>query len=272
MVKKQVKLPNKSKSKKSRSMKKSQRGGTSNACTLPYASQTPQYAGIGSSNVHNTNPQASLDLDNKFAGYGGPVPLGSSILGGGGSCGDEGVGTSNPKNQTFKEYLNNMDANLSSVTGGSSCSQNKPSPNSKPNSKQRGSGYSSDPSECIGGQQVYKAYDDSSPPALINGQLMFGSPDQPVCGSGAVSGGARRRLRKKSKNHKNSKKHKKSKSNKTNKKRKTQKGGDFNTLHSSKPAEYSTAFNGQPGVFKYPDDMTGRSFEGRQPNYGPDTI
>ena len=288
MVKKQVKLPNKSKSKKSRSMKKSQSGGTSNACTLPYSSQTPQYSGIGTSNIHNTNPQASLDLDNKFAGYGGPVPLGSSILGGGGSCSDEGVGTGSPKENTFKQYLTNMDANLSSITGGSSCSQNKPSPNSKPNSKQRGSGYSSDPSEFIGGQQVYKAYDDSSPPALINGQLIFGSPDQPVCGSGAISGGARR-LRKKSKNGNNKSKKNKNGNNKSkksknrnnkskksknrNKKRKTQKGGsDFNTLHSSKPAEYTTAFNGQPGVFKYPDDMTGRSFEGRQPNYGPDTI
>lgn len=251
----------KSNSKKSRSMKKSQRGGTSNSCTLPYSNQTPQYGGIGTSNLHNTNPQASLDLDNKFMGYGGPVPFGSSIVGGG-TCGNEGVGTKNPKSETFKQYLTNMDANLSSITGGYS-SNNKPSPNSKPNSKpkrrskQRGSGYTSEVSEYVGGQPVYKAYDDNSPPALINGQLIFGSPDQPVCGSGAVKGGGRR-SNKKSKSHK---------------KRKTQKGGsDFTTSHSSKPAEYSSAFNGEPGFFKYPDDMTGRSFEGKQPNYGPNDI
>lgn len=250
-----------------------QSGGTSSSCTLPYSSQTPKYSGIGTSNLHNTNPQASLDLDNKFMGYGGPVPLGSSIVGGGncstrknksnrkykggGSCGSEGVGTGSPKNQTFKEYLSNLDANLSSVTGGSST----PSPNSKPN--QIGSGYTSDPSEFIGGKPVYKAYDDNSPPAIINGGLVFGSPDQPVCGTGAIKGGARR-LRKGSKKNKSSKKNKKSKS---------QKGGsDFITARSSKPADYSTAYSGEPGYFKYPDDMSGRSFEARQPVWGVNGI
>ena len=252
--------------------KQTQQGGTSSSCTLPYSIQTPKYSGIGTSNLHNTNPQASLDLDNKFMGYGGPIPLGSSIVGGGNcgtrknksnrkhkggsSCGSEGVGTGSPKNQTFKEYLNNLDANLSSVTGGSST----PSPNSKPN--QIGSGYSSDPSEFIGGKPVYKAYDDNSPPAIINGGLVFGSPDQPVCGSGVISGGARR-LCKRSKKNKSSNKNKKSKS---------QKGGDFTTSRISKPADYSTAYNGESGYFKYPDDMTGRSFEARQPNWGVNGI
>ena len=206
MVKKQSKLSRKSKSKKSRSMKKSQRGGNSaaNACTLQYSTGSPQYGGIGSSNLHNTNPQASLDLDNKFMGYGGPLPLGSSIVGGGSrkknkkrmsknksnrkykggsNCGDEGVGTSRPKNETFKQYLENLDTNLSSFTGGS------PIPNSKPNAIQKGAGYSSDPSsEFIGGQPVIRPYDDNSPPALINGSLIFGSPDQPVCGPAAIVG------------------------------------------------------------------------------------
>jgi hypothetical protein len=301
MVKKQSKLSRKSKSKKSRSMKKSQRGGTSSACTLQYAKGgSPKYGGIGTSNLHNTNPQASLDLDNKFMGYGGPVPLGSSIVGGsrknnkkrlskskskrksnrkykgGSSCSSEGVGTSSPKSQTFKQYLTNIDNNLSSVTGGSQMNNLESNPmnnlesnpmnnlqsnsmNSlKSNNKQVGSGYTSDPSEFIGGQPVHKAYEDNSPPALIAGKLIFGSPDQPVCGIGAIAGGSRRR-----KSMKKSKKNKKSK---------TQRGGEFLSLSSSKPADFSSAFNGEPGYFKYPDDMSGRSFTGKQPVWGANEI
>ena len=273
MVKKQSKLSRKSKSKKSRSMKKSQRGGTSSACTLQYAKGgSPKYGGIGTSNLHNTNPQASLDLDNKFMGYGGPLPLGSSIVGGsrknnkkrlsksksnrkykgGSSCSSEGVGTSSPKNQTFKQYMTNLENNLNSVTGGS------PMHNLQSNNKQVGSGYTTDPTEFIGGQPVHKAYEDNSPPALINGKLMFGSPDQPICGSGAIVGGSRRR-----KSMKKSKKSKKSK---------TQRGGEFLSLSSSKPADYSVAFNGEPGYFKYPDNMTERSFNGKQPIWGTNEI
>ena len=98
--KKKSSLKNKSKSRQSK--RKNQRGGT-NACALPYNNDQMKFTSGGAeSNIHNTNPQASLDLDNKFMGYGGPVPLGSSIVGGG-QCGDEGVGTSSPKSETFKE-------------------------------------------------------------------------------------------------------------------------------------------------------------------------
>ena len=277
MVKKQVKLSGKSK--KNKSMKKLQRGGKSSACVLPYSTSSPKYGDIGDSNIHNNNPQASLDLDNKFMAYGGPVPLGSSIVGGarksnkknknnnnnnnmknhkgGSSCRNEGVGTGSPKSETFKQYLNNMDSNLSSIIN--------PMPNSQP---QIGSGYTTDPSQFVGGLPVYKGYDDYSPPAIVGGKLVFGSPDQPVCGNGAVRGGGS-----KNRNHNSSKKNKSNKSNKSNKKSKQskkskkQRGGDFTTLNSSKPAEYSSAFNGPVGYFKYPDDMTGRTFDGRQPNY-----
>jgi len=260
-INKRSKKSNKKSNKKGNRKSKSQRGGTSSSCTLQY-STSPSYSTNSLTNVHNTNPQASLDLDNKFMGYGGPVPLGSSIAGGG-SCQDEGVGTGSPKSETFKEYLTKMDANLSSVTGGASCGD--PMPNSKPNSQKAG-GYLSDPSEMIAGQPVYKGYDDYSPPAIIGGKAIFGSPDQPVCGNGAVKGGSRRlnQVGKKSKKNNKSKKSKKSKS------RKSQRGGDFTTFRGSKPAEYSSAFNGPPGVFTA--DMSQRTFVAQQPNWNPSDI
>ena len=77
----------------------------------------------------------SLDLDNKFMGYGGPVPLGSSFGGGGqngGKCSDEGVGTSSPKSETFKQYLMNLDSQLSITKGGAASSTIKKSNNAQP--------------------------------------------------------------------------------------------------------------------------------------------
>ena len=58
------------------------------------------------------------------------------------------------------------------------------------------------------------------------------------------------------------------KTKKNNSNKQKQRGGDFLTINNSKPADYSTAFNGEPGYFKYPDDMSGRTFDGRQPNWG----
>jgi hypothetical protein len=242
--------------------KKYQKGGNaSGACVLDYSNKNNMFN--ADANAHNSNPQASLDLDNKFLSYGGPVPLGSSIVGGG-SCSSEGVGTSNPKSDTFKEYMTRLDENLSSVTGGN------PKPNSKPNVK-TGGGYSTDPSEFIGGLPVVKSWDDNSPPAIIGGQLVFGSPDQPICGNGAVSGGFRRNKKSSKKaSKKNNKKTKRSKS--KNMKRSRQRGGDFTTFHNSKPAEYDQAFNGPPGVFQYPDNMMSRTFDGRQPIWEPTTV
>ena len=265
-----MKLSKKSKNSRSRQQKskklrkqsrRNQKGGVSASCTLQYAASNPSYGSGAASNIHNTNPQASLDLDNKFMSYGGPLPLGSSIVGGG-SCKDEGVGTGSPKSETFKEYLTSLDSKLSAVTGGSNCESMIPEPNSKPNtrnSQQRGAGYTSDPSEFIGGQPVYKGYDDNSPPAIVGGQLIFGTPDQPVCGSGAVGGGVRRKNKKS--------KSKKSKQNKKSKKSKKQRGGDFTVLNRSKPAEFASAFNGEKGVFTA--DMSQRTFEGRQPIWSP---
>lgn len=286
------KSKNKQSSKKSRKTKKrsksNQRGGNNKLSTSCGLSKT----GLAS-NIHNTNPQASLDLDNKFISYGGPVPLGSSIVGGGscgsqgdgpnipkivggGSCGTQGVGTSNPKSETFKEYISSLNSKLDYVAkGGSELKKNKnpdPAPNSQPQkpSVKYGGGYSLDASEFIGGQPAIRAYDDISPPAIIGGQLVFGSPDQPVCGNGAVGGGSRKNNRKSKKNRKNS--NKKSRKSHKSKKSKQKGGGDFRTLHNSKPADYQSAFSGEPGVFAYPDNMMSRTFDGKQPLWNPSEI
>lgn len=226
---------------------KLQRGGVSNACVLDSAMHGGMTHCNSGTNLHNVNPQASLDLDNKFMAYGSPVPLGSNILQGGANrCGDEGVGTSNGKSETFKQYLDGLDKQLGSAM--------------------RGGGFSTDPGEFIAGMPVYKAYDDCCPPAIVGGQLKFGAPDQPVCGLGAVKGGGRK--------NKKSKKHsKKSKNRKTGKKHShTQRGGDWNSVGRSKPAMYSDAFNGPASVFAYPDDMSKRAFDETQPNYSPNAI
>ena len=91
--------------------KKTQRGGVSNACVLDYTNDKAMYSasGAGESNEHNLNPQASLDLDNKFMNYGGPIPLEQS--GGATKCGDDGVGTSHPRTETFKQYIKNETKN-----------------------------------------------------------------------------------------------------------------------------------------------------------------
>jgi hypothetical protein len=258
---------------------KTQMGGVSNSCIGNYASNN----GVAKYNLNN--PQASSDLDDKTMLYGNPISLGSSIVGGGDNivgggdkCGDEGVGTSNIKTETFKEYLQKLNSNFNiSATGGFNKMQkhnNKKSVSRKRTSSQKGSGYVVDPSQFIAGQPVYKQYDDASPPALIGGQMIYGAPDQPVCGSGAVRGGG---TRKRSKKHMNkSKKSKKSKSKNykkyKNTKRRYQHGGDFTSIGNSKPAEYSTAFNGPPSVFKYPDDMSGRTFDETQPIWSPNAI
>jgi hypothetical protein len=218
---------------------KTQRGGVANACVLDVAmnGRSQGMCGAGA-NLHNINPQAGLDLDSRFMEYGTPVPLGANIVQGGGKCGDDGVGTGNPKNNTFKSYLENLDKQLDI-------------------SHQRGGGFSTDPSEFIAGMPVYKAYDDCCPPAIVGGKLQFGAPDQPVCGFGAVKGGGRKKKSTKRGNRKH----------RSGKKSKVQRGGDFTNIGRSKPAAYADAFNGPMGVFEYPDDMTKRTFDETQPNY-----
>ena len=230
-----------------------QRGGVSNSCVLDTSMSGGMSRCQPGTNLHNTNPQASLDLDNKFMAYGGTVPLGANILQGGASkCGDDGVGTSNPKSETFKQYLNNLNNKLDVAVGG---------------------GFSTDPSEFIAGLPVYKGYDDCCPPAIVGGQLKFGAPDQAVCGFGAVKGGSRKRMN----NMNNMKKTKKHLSKKQlNKKRsnvqRRQRGGDWTSSTRSKPAVYSEAFNGPKGVFAYPDDMSKRAFDEVQPNYSVNAL
>ena len=282
-----------SKSSKShkRGLKKSskQKGGVSNACVLPYAESNINLRGSGNisgADIHNLNPQASYDLlDNKTMLYGQAVPLGQT--GGNVSktlnkCGDEGGRTNTIKNTTFKQYLQNLDSQFSLASGGSSCGSNSGSVN-----KQKGSGYIVDTSQMIAGNPVYESYPDNNPPVIIGDKIIMGAPDKSVCGNGATRGGHRNS--KNSRNSRNSHNSSKS-SNKSNKskkeKRNTKKSnhnnnnsskylrggdGDFVSI-GSKPSTYADAFNGQKGVFKYPDDMKTRDFSETQPNYSANAI
>ena len=249
-MKKNNKLSKRSrKNKRSSSKKNMQRGGVSNACVLPYANDTISYHGQSAgANMHNLNPQASLDLDNKFMSYGGPVPL--AQMGGANKCGDEGVGTSHAKSNTFKQYLNNLDEQLS-FNGGSNMMHNNNS-----DKLQKGSGYTVEPDEYISGMPVIKGYDDNNPPEIIDGKIV-------------MKGGNKIKKNKKSHKNKKSKKDMKSKTHK--KSRKLQQGGDFVSI-GSKPAEFSTAFDGPKGVFNYPDNMMTREFGEKQPNYSVNAI
>ena len=330
-----------------------QHGGVSPACVFDGASGADVLYRNTGVNVHNTNPQASLDLDNKFMSYGGAVPLGSNILqGGAAKCGDEGLGgAGNGKNETFKQYLDGLASNYNISGGGNGTGSftnisnttssanstgltgvpgtslgahttgylnttaintgiNKPpygstgstdsvttippdtsyagstglkgSPDTSLGahttghlnttainvSSLTGGGFSTDPSEYIAGLPVYKSYDDCCPPAIVNNQLVMGAPDQPVCGLGAIKGGARRRRktrasRKRSTRRKNTRRSR----------RHTQRGGDFvYSATKSTPAPMSDAFNGPQGVFRYPDDMMSRAFDELQPNYSVNAI
>ena len=268
--------------KKTYSKRKTQNGGVSNSCVGNYAINN------GGAKYNSNNPQASSDLylDDKTMLYGNPISLGTSIVGGGDNingggdkCGDEGVGTSNFKSETFKEYLEKLNSNFNiSATGGFNKMQKsiKKTKSRKNISRkranfQKGSGYSSDPSEFIAGQPVYKQYDDCCPPAIVGGNLQFGSPDQAVCGFGAVKGGGRRKHSKKVMSKSKKSKNTKSKNHKKHK-RSSQRGGDFTSIGNSKPASYDNAFNGPKGVFKYPDDMSTRNFGASQPVWDPNAI
>jgi len=283
-----------------------QYGGVSPACVFDGASGNDVLYRNTGVNVHNTNPQASLDLDNKFMSYGGAVPLGSNILqGGAAKCGDEGRGgAGNGKSETFKQYLDGLASNYNISGGGNGISvpgeqateklknpefltdtgyesattmpNNTPSASSTGSSSSTssltGGGFSTDPSEYIAGLPVYKSYDDCCPPAIVNNQLVMGAPDQSVCGLGAIKGGARRR-RKTRASRKRSTRRRNTRRSRSSRRRHTQRGGDFvYSATKSTPAPMSDAFNGPQGVFRYPDDMMSRAFNETQPNYSVNAI
>jgi len=259
-----------------------QYGGVSPSCVFDGASGADVLYRNSGANIHNTNPQASLDLDNKFMNYGGAVPLGSNILqGGAAKCGDEGRGgAGNGKSATFKQYLDGLE-NQYMIGGQPSMPESsmQRSDNMQVPSIQEGGGFTTDPSQYIAGLPVYRAYDDCCPPAIVNNQLVMGTPDQPVCGLGAIKGGARRRRASTSRKNKRLSK----RSSKNNKSRRTsrhqsrrQRGGasgDFvYSSTKSTPAPMADAFNGPRGIFRYPDDMMTRAFDEVQPNYSVNAI
>lgn len=277
---KKNKLNNK-KIKKSKCGPKTQSGGVSNSSFLSYDNNQSGFKGqksIGMADLHNINPQASGDLDNKFMMYGGPVPLGQ--MGGGGSCGSEGVGTGNPKSNTFQNYLKNLDTELS-IKGGGNCgikNNQKGGSSCGIKNNQKGAGYTFDTSQMVAGNPVVEGYPDNNPPALIGDKLVMGSPEKSVCGNGATRGGSRKRSQRAQRAHKSKKsknrksKNRKSKKNRSKSSSKSQRGGgDFISI-GSKPASMSNAFDGPKSVFNYPDDMKSRAFDEKQPNYSVNAI
>ena len=231
-------------------------------------------------NLHNTNPQASLDLDKQFMSSSGISASGSNNLysglqQGGSTCGNKSVDTKMLQSGggTFKNYLNKLKNKLDMPLRESGMSNNRV--------KQKAGGFTTDPSEFIAGRPIIKGYDDCCPPALINGSLKFGGPNTSVCGAGASRGGGHHnnsnsnKKQHKNKQHKqqsrqyrqSSRKHKKNSKNS-----KKQRGGNFSTFSQSKPAEYESAFNGPNSVFTYPDNMSTRVFNERQPDYSVNAI
>ena len=168
---------------------------------------------------------------------------------GGSSCSNEGVGTSSPKSETFKTYLNNLNTKLDMPLKGGGRTL-KPS-----TAIQSAGGYTTDPSKFIAGMPEYVGYDDWAPPSLINGTLQMGSGNKPVCGAGAMRGGNKTQGARKSKASRKSHKYK-------------ARGG----YKSSKPIDYDSAFNGSKGVFAYPDDMNKRTYDELQPNYSVNAV
>lgn len=177
---------------------------------------------------------------------------------GGGSCGNEGVGTEKPKSETFKTYLNSLDKKLGMpLSGGSSCGNKI---------LQNAGGYTTDPSEYIAGMPVYKGYSDWAAPAIINGSIVSSKGNAPVCGSGAMRGG-RKQKQSQNRKHKTSSKTRSKSSSKT---RKYNGRGGYSNR--SKPVDYDSAFNGAKSVFSNPDNMSNKKFDELQPNYSVNAI
>lgn len=224
-------------------------------------------------NLHNTNPQASLDLDKQFMSSSGISASGSNNLysglqQGGSTCGNKGVDKKMLKSDTFKNYLNKLKKKLDFPLKNATMS-------SGGGVKQKAGGFTTDPSEFIAGRPVIKGYDDCCPPALINGTLKFGGSDTSVCGAGATRGGGHHNnnIIKKNKNKQQKQYRQFSNKKKQNKKNsKKQRGGYFSAFAQSKPAEYESAFNGPKSVFTHPDNMSTRVFDERQPNYSVNAI
>ena len=104
---------------------------------------------------------------------------------------------------------------------------------------QCGSGYSSDPSQNVGNQLVYKAYNDCNPPSIINGTLKMNNCNQ--------SGGKKVSKRKSSK--RKSSKRKVSKRKVSKRKSSKQCGGMPSKFPF--PAKQKSNFSGDPKTHTY---------------------
>lgn len=243
-------MPRKTKSKsKSKSMKV-KKGGMAPSC-ISSPNVDKYMASCHTANIHNSNPQASLDLDSKFMNYKNSIPLSQS----GGKDKYPANCSCGAKLQSFEEYMNNISKQLG----------------------QRGGAYSVNPEEMIAGLPIYQKYDDCCPPAVVGGKLKLSNIGDPICNAGVNKTGGSKSKRTNKKN--TSKKVKKSKTNKSktnksqknkskgNKSRKNMKGGMY---RSSKPADFPKSFETVKSNFS--DDMKTRVFDETQPNYSVNQI
>ena len=226
-------------SKKSKKLKK-QRGGVAPSCVSSV--DTSRYTCHKAANLHN-NRQTSRDLDSAFSKASGMK---------GGARHPSGCGCSS-NTTDFKGYLKQVGQQLG----------------------QSGGGVSTMVEDMVGGQPVYRAYDDCCPPSLIGGKLNFGQPGRPGCGAGMTGGARKSKKSSKSnyskKNSKARKTRKYSKSKKTNKTKKTnknrkQRGGHYNR---SKPANYPNAHETNKSHF---GEVTEKDFTQRQPFFNEMSI
>ena len=227
---------------KSKSMKV-KKGGMAPSC-ISSPNVDKYMSSCHTANIHNSNPQASLD--SKFMNYKDNVPLNQS----GGKDKHPANCSCGAKLQTFEDYMNNISKQLG----------------------QRGGAYSVNPEEMIAGLPVYQKYDDCCPPAVVGGKLKLSNIGEPICNAGVNKTGGSKSKRTNKKN--TSKKVKKSKTNKSkknksrgNKSRKNMKGGMY---RSSKPADFPKSFETEKSNFS--DDMKTRVFDETQPNYSVNQI
>ena len=119
---------------------------------------------------------------------------------------------------------------------------------------QCGSGYSSDPSQNVGNQLVYKAYNDCNPPSIINGTLKMNNCNQ--------SGGKKVSKRKSSKRKSSKRKVSKRKSSKRKSSKRKVSKRKVSKRKSSKqcggmpskfpfPAKQKSNFSGDPKTHTY---------------------
>jgi hypothetical protein len=232
--------------KRSTRFSKSQKGGVAPSCVS--GPDLSRYrSSCHTADIHNTNLQASRDLDGAFKTASG--------MKGGGSRHPSSCGCKS-KTVNFDSYLQEVGKQLGHQSGG---------------------GVSTLVGEHVGGMPVYKGYSDCCPPSLVGNKLLFsGTPGRATCGSGLSGGGKKKSGRKSNrsgrKSNRSGRKSNRSgrKSNKKNRmtkrNKKGQKGGHYSR---SKPAPFPSSFDTPKSDF---GEISQKYFNQKQPFFDPKAI